>query len=134
MVRVGEIMIKLNPTPNGWESHKLENEYIIAAFLRSKYPKPHVRTSQPRGSGNGGGAQENLALKASKVSSQEVCRIWGNRNSLLYSIRKFSHTLGSRGKADLGDRGRIANLLISEGLPFGGGRQEGQSHRQWHLW
>lgn len=43
--------------------------------------------------------QENLALKASKVSSQEACRIRGNRNSLLVQYMKvFTHTRIQGGK------------------------------------
>ena len=109
--RKGAIMIKSNPMPAGWMTHKLENnkaKELIPHLWRSWIP---CQASQP------GDLTKGLNLKASKIWLQDFHRRGGNRDSSLGGRNKILHAPIPRGKEQWPHR-RLnqSYLLVLEGL------------------
>ena len=109
--QVMAIMIKSNPIPTGWMTHKLENNNAKALLpLLWRFWIP-CQASQP------GGLTKGLTLKASGIWLQDFHRTGGNRDSSLGGHNKILHAPRPRGKEQWPHR-RLnqSHLLVLEGL------------------
>ena len=113
--RKGTIMIKSNPIPTRWVTHKLE----------SKVPKEFSHCcegSEPHGRLHSLGQRDwefprNLTLKPSEIWLQNFHRTGGNRNSSLGGHNKTLHAPRLKGKEQWPPRRLNQNhLLVLEGL------------------
>ena len=107
--RRGTVVIKSNPIPTGWLSHKLENNYIWFSH-KSETSEPHSRLPSLGFWQQEEESPQHLAFKASGLWSQDFHRTGGNRISIL-----GGHTPG------------LVHIRTREA--FGGGR----NGKQWPL-
>ena len=81
--RKNAIMIKSNPIPTGWETHKLKNNYTVEALPLEWKFWAACQTPQPGGLASGGGDSRVSGFEGQQCLIADCHRTGENRNSTL---------------------------------------------------